>query len=82
MITVKVQKWGNSLAVRIPKEIANQIGITQSSEMEIRMVRNREIVLKPKGVRKKYSLEKLLKQITPENRHKAIDLKPEGRELL
>ena len=31
----KAQKWGNSLAVRIPKAIADQAGVREDDEVEI-----------------------------------------------
>lgn len=35
MSTVIAQKWGNSLGIRIPKEAADKIGISQGSEMDL-----------------------------------------------
>ena len=83
MSTVIAQKWGNSLGIRIPKEAADRIGISQGSEIELYIAGNNDsITLKPKKVTKKYTLEELLSQITPENQHKEIDYGSEGRELL
>lgn len=83
MSTVTAQKWGNSLGVRIPKEAADRIGIDQGSEMEINVIGSEStITLKPKKPQKKYTLEELLAQITPENRHKEVDFGIEGRELI
>jgi antitoxin MazE len=78
-VTTKVQKWGNSLAVRIPSVIAEKIAICQGSEMEM-IVENQAIKLIPK--KKKPTLEELLAKITPENRHAEIDFGVEGNELL
>lgn len=83
MSTVTAQKWGNSLGVRIPKEVADRLGIDQGSEMDLSILsKEGMITLKPKRARKKYSLSDLLSQITPENRHQEIDLGIEGRELI
>jgi antitoxin MazE len=83
MATVIAQKWGNSLGIRIPKEAADKIGIEQGSEMELYVIGSENIItLKPKRAKKKYTLEELLSQITPENRHKEIDFGIEGRELI
>ncbi|MEK3937074.1 AbrB/MazE/SpoVT family DNA-binding domain-containing protein [Sporosarcina sp. FSL W7-1349] len=82
MATVTVQKWGNSLGIRIPKEVADWIGIDQGSELELHVSGRESITLKPKRPRKKYTLEELLAQITPENRHEEIDFETEGREYL
>ena len=78
-----IQKWGNSLAVRIPKDVAERVEIHQGSEIEMRVVENEgTITLVPKKQLKKYSLEELLVQCKPENRHAEIDFGVEGNELL
>lgn len=83
MSTVTAQRWGNSLGIRIPKDAADRIGIDQGSEMELTVIGNENIItLKPKKARKQYSLDELLGQITPENRHEEIDFGTEGRELI
>lgn len=83
MSTVIAQKWGNSLGIRIPKDAADKLGIVQGSEMELNVFGKENIItLKPKKTQKKYTLEELVSQITPENRHKEIDFGNEGRELL
>lgn len=78
-MTTKVQKWGNSFAVRIPKHVAEQMNIDQGSEMDM-IVENQEIKLIPK--QKKLTLEELLAKVTPKNRHDEIDLGTGGDELL
>ena len=81
-VTTTVQKWGNSLAIRIPSAVADQVSIKQGSEIEMRVVNNQEISLIPKKQPKKYSLNELLAKITPENRHKEIEFGIEGNELI
>lgn len=75
---VKAQKWGNSLAVRLPKALADECGIEANSPVEI--VREEScIVIKP--LRKKPSLDSLLAQITEENLHAEVATGgPVGRE--
>lgn len=70
-MTTKVQKWGNSLAVRIPSSIAEQLDLSQGSEVEL-SVENQSITVKPK--KKKPTLEELVAQITPKNKHEEVDL--------
>ena len=75
----KVQKWGNSLAIRIPKSYAKDIDINQGSVIDI-LKENDSIVLKPK--RKKEKLSDLLSQITKDNLHEEIDTgKKVGNEI-
>lgn len=78
-MTTTVQKWGNSLAVRIPQEYANKFGIKQGSEIKFSQ-NEKGIVLEP--VEGEETLEQLLAQITDENRHEEYFGKPMGRELL
>jgi antitoxin MazE len=78
MLKVKVQKWGNSLGVRIPQSIAKTAGIESDSEVEMEIKEN-AILLKPI---KKYSLESLISKISGENLHKEIDTgSPVGNEI-
>lgn len=77
---MKVQKWGNSLGIRIPGPFAEQLNIIEGSEIELQLL-DGQIVLRP--IRHKPTLEELLAGITPENRHDEINFgKPEGNELL
>lgn len=79
IMTTKVQKWGNSLAIRIPKNIADQIDIDQGTEIEL-YVEDDGLIIKPK--RKTLSLNDLLNKVTDENRHKEIVFGVEGNESL
>lgn len=74
------QKWGNSLAVRVPKSVATQVGLKAQDDLEIE-VHDGNVVLKP-HVRRTYRLDDLVKGITPQNRHSEIDTgTPVGREI-
>ena len=72
----KIQKWGNSLAVRIPRPVAQDIGLGPDSDVEM-SVRDGSLILVP--TRRQYSLEELVKGITPANRHDEIDFVPGSR---
>ena len=77
---VQVQKWGNSLALRIPKSFAIETNISQNSTVEL-TVKNGQINLKP--INTEPTLEELLESITSENLHAEIDFgKAEGAENL
>lgn len=66
-----VQKWGNSLALRIPGPLAKDVHLQQGSVVELVVIEG-EMVVKPKGQRK-YSLSQLLKGMTKNNRHSEQD---------
>jgi antitoxin MazE len=78
-MTTTVQKWGNSLAIRIPRDIADKVSIEQGSILEWTVGEN-EITLIPQ--KRKPTLEELLSKITPENRHGESDFGVKGDELL
>ncbi|MEP6573509.1 MAG: AbrB/MazE/SpoVT family DNA-binding domain-containing protein [Gemmatimonadota bacterium] len=63
-------KWGNSLAIRIPKAFVQEGGLQDGTEVEIALVGGK-IVLTPVG--RDYDLEALVEGITPENRHAESD---------
>jgi len=67
----KVQKWGNSLALRIPKSFASEVGIKNDSPVEMSLISGK-LVVTPMN-KAKLSLKKLLAQITKDNLHREID---------
>jgi antitoxin MazE len=74
----KAQKWGNSLAVRIPKSIAQQAGVNEEDELDID-VEAEVIRLRPR--RRQPGLAELLERVTPANLHSEADFGPaQGRE--
>lgn len=75
-----VQKWGNSLAIRIPKSFATEIDLSQGAEIDLVLLENK-IQIKPIK-KKKISLDDLLSQVTEENIHKEVDTgTPVGKEI-
>jgi antitoxin MazE len=67
----QIQKWGNSLALRIPKAFAKEAKIEQGIDVEVKLVEGSIIItpIKPN----KYKLEELLSQITKDNVHEEIN---------
>jgi len=75
---VKAQRWGNSIAVRIPKAVAEAASVKEQDEMDIE-VRDGVIQLRPRAAEP--SLDEMLAGITLENLHSEMDFgRPEGRE--
>lgn len=70
----KVNKWGNSLAVRIPKAFAAEVGLANETTVEI-TVKDRKIVVEPVG-EPALTLDTLLKQVTERNLHAEVDTGP------
>ena len=70
----QVSKWGNSLAVRIPRGFAKDAGLTEGDQLELKLNKQGQIVLRP--ARPKYKLSELLAGVTPKNRHGETDWGP------
>lgn len=68
---VQIQKWGNSLALRIPKSFAVESKIGQGSTVEISLEQGKIIVFPV--AEPEFSLDELLAQVTAENLHSEAD---------
>ena len=76
----KIQKWGNSLGLRIPKSFAAQAGVEAGSEVDLSL-EDGELIIRPKRV-PKYDLSVLLRRVTTENVHTEVQSgQPVGREV-
>ena len=63
----KIKKWGNSLALRIPKLLALDVNLKLNELVDLSIDKD-SIIITPIG-EKEYSLEKLLKGVTKNNLH-------------
>ncbi len=78
MIT-KVQKWGNSLALRIPKSFASEVGLQTESSVDVSLDVGR-LVISPVS-KPKPTLKQLLAKVTKENLHHEVETgAPAGNE--
>jgi antitoxin MazE len=81
-MNTKIQKWGNSLAVRIPNSFAKTVELKEGNEVSLKLVDNKIIVEKERK-KNKYSLKILMSKVTKENIHDEIDFGvPVGKEIL
>ena len=75
----RVRKWGNSLGIRIPKVLAQEVALETDSEVDL-STQDGTIVISP-VMQKAVSLRQLLSKVTEENIHGEISTgKVEGRE--
>jgi antitoxin MazE len=70
----RVQRWGNSLALRIPKPLADEVGIKDNSPVQL-AVHDKQLVIVP-VFKPALSLEALLAQVTEANRHEEVLIGP------
>ena len=70
-MTSIVAKWGNSLAIRIPKSVAEKAHITEGIGIDF-SVEGNSIIITPQKKRK-YTLDELLEGMTPDNFHSEFE---------
>ena len=75
-----IQKWGNSLALRIPKALAIDAKLEQNEAVDLSISKGK-IIITP--IRKEeYSLHELLECVSPDNLHGEWDMgTPGGKEI-
>lgn len=72
-----IQQWGNSLALRIPIQIARELKLHKGSMVTLEIEEDRIVILAPK-----YKLDSMLSEITDKNRHcENLDDRPRGNEV-
>ncbi len=77
---LQVQKWGNSLALRIPKAFADETQVQQGSLVDVTVDKGRLVVVPQR--KKRVTLKHLLAAVTPENLHAETDTDaPRGQEV-
>ena len=75
----KIQKWGNSLGLRIPKSFASEASVEAGSTVDI-AIQDGDLVVRPVR-RPRYTLAELLRDVNARNRHEEVATgEPVGRE--
>ncbi len=67
----RVQKWGNSLALRIPKSFAVEVGLQRETSVEVSLS-DGKLIITPEA-RPKPTLKQLLAKVTKDNLHHEVD---------
>ena len=81
LMATTIQKWGNSLGLRIPKAIAEQVNLCDGTEVEFEASHG-VLVVRPKR-RRKFTLAALLAKAKGPNPHRGLDLDgPQGTETI
>lgn len=76
---VQLTRWGNSLGMRIPKELALRFGLLEGARVEVLAEADRIVISLP---RPKYRIENLVADMTHDNLRQAFDWGPDvGREI-
>ena len=75
----RVQRWGNSLALRIPSALAQETELQEGAEVDLAVRRGKLVVERS---RRRFDLAEMLAGITEKNIHReAWTGEPEGKEV-
>jgi antitoxin MazE len=69
-MTTQIAKWGNSLALRIPRNLAAEVNVQDGDPVEV-SVENGALIVRP--ARKRYTIEELVADMTPATRREETD---------
>jgi antitoxin MazE len=79
-MSITLHKWGNSVGLRLPKPLLEQLGLREGAEVDVKVEGNR-LVIEP-ARRHRYTMVELLEGITPDDRPGEVDWGPPvGREV-
>jgi len=76
-MSVSISKWGNSAAIRLPKNVLEALSLGIGDSVNL-VQREGMVIIEPC----KPSLDELLNQVTPENKHQEMISDSQGKELL
>lgn len=83
-MNAEVKKWGNSLAVRLPRDLAQSLQLQDGSPVELEL-ENGTLVIRPQRPARRRggpNLDELLLDVTPDTVHAATDWgEPVGGEV-
>lgn len=82
-MTAKIKMWGNSLSVRIPKYISDELKLREGSDVQV-SVQDEQISIRPIKAKKKITLKERVAKITDKNVHEDAWkgwVGPVGREI-
>jgi antitoxin component of MazEF toxin-antitoxin module len=71
MTTIQLASWGNSTALRIPKQLLTELGIDKNSTVSVSVTENKELIIKP--VYKHKTLEERFKGWNGEGELELLD---------
>jgi antitoxin MazE len=77
---IQIAKWGNSLGLRVPRDVAARVGLTEGTRVDIEACDDGRIIITRS--RRRFTLDELLVGMTPEREHVLDDDAPLGDEIL
>lgn len=79
-IQVQIAKWGNSLGLRVPRDIAARVGLIEGTRVDVEASDDGRIIVTRS--RRRFTLDELVAGMTPEREHVLEDDPPQGEEII
>jgi antitoxin MazE len=79
-VQVLLAKWGNSLGLRVPRDIAARLGLTEGARVDVEASEDGRIIITRS--RRRFTLDELLAGMTPDKEHPSTDDAPRGEEII
>jgi len=79
-VQVLLAKWGNSLGLRVPRDIAARLGLTEGARVDVEASEDGRIIITRS--RRRFTLDELLAGMTPDKEHPSSDDAPRGEEII
>jgi antitoxin MazE len=79
-VQLRISKWGNSLGLRVPRDVAVRAGLREGARVEVEGYPDGRIVVTPS--KRRFTIEELIEGMTPEPSEFMEDDGPVGEELL
>jgi antitoxin MazE len=79
-VQILLTKWGNSLGLRVPRDIAARMGLTEGARLDIEASDDGRIIITRS--RRRFTLDELLAGMTTDREHILEDDGPAGEESL
>jgi len=78
IMKTSIKKWGNSLAFRIPKSIAQDLSLKDGTEVKIVVKEDRLVIIPDTN----FTIDDFMVGLSPETRHDPIEIEPLGKEFI
>jgi antitoxin MazE len=79
-MSITLHRWGNSVGLRVPKPLLEQLGLGEGSQVDVKVEGNRLVIERYRP--KRLTLEDVLKGFTPDNQPGEVDWGPPvGKEV-
>ena len=79
-VQVLLAKWGNSLGLMVPRDIAARLGLTEGARVDVEASEDGRIIITRS--RRRFTLDELLAGMTPDKEHPSTDDAPRGEEII